>query len=232
MISPLRFFTIAPLHSPYMLVALAAVLLSGILMLVIDPAKGADALAPLALLQMLAASSGFAVAARRGHLDLLLTAGPGRVTIALTHLALSIMPGALVWLMLGFVEMLVDRTLRPRAFTSGTIVSFAAISALAWAMTVRLPRLSGGIAWLLGIAVWIVGWSGGAATALATVHAETTHPLTRAAVVTLCPFLLLGRRLAWDQALTVLPVMALAGVLAASAVVWISHMDVPLESAQ
>jgi len=221
MISPFRFFTIAPLHSRYMLLALAAVLASGLVMLIVDPAKSPQALAPLALLQMLAASSGFAVAARRGHLDLLLTAGPTRVNIALVHLGLSILPGMVVWWVLGVIEMLVGRTVDPLAFTSGTMVSLAVISTLSWALSVRLPRLSGGIAWLLGIAMWIVGWSDGAVLSSRSVL-----------VVTLCPFVLLGRRLSGADALRALPAVALAVLFTVIAVVWIVRMDVPLESAQ
>jgi hypothetical protein len=231
MISAARFFTIAPLHSPFMLLALLVVLASGVVLLLIDPGRAADALAPLALLQMLAASSGFAVAARRGHLDLLLTGGPGRVSVALTHLGLSVLPGMIVWWALGLVEMLVDRTLSPRAFASGSVVALGTISALAWALTVRLPRLSGGIAWLLGIAMWVVGWAGGA-TVIAGVNEGTADYVTRTMVVTLCPFLLLGKRLAGDQAVMVLPVLAIAGALTVSEVIWIARMDVPLESAQ
>lgn len=230
MISALRFFTIAPLHSPYMLLALGVVLVSGIVMLIIDPTRGADALAPLALLQMLAASSGFAVAARRGHFDLLLTAGPGRVNVALAHLGLSILPGIVVWTTLGVVEMVVRGTFRPLAFASGSVVSVWVVSALAWALTVRLPRLSGGIAWLLGIAMWLVGWSGGVAVIDAV--NDGADGFTRAVIVSLCPFVLIGKRLSGSDALLALPAVTLATVLAAGAVRWIARMDVALESAQ
>ena len=231
MISALRFFAIAQLHSPYMLLALGAVLVSGIGTLVVDPARGADALAPLALLQMLAASSGFAVAARRGHFDLLLTAGPGRVNVALAHLGLSILPGIVVWGTLGVVEMVVGATLRPLTFASGSVVSVWVISALAWAFTVRLPRLSGGIAWLLGIAMWMVGWSGGSAVMIA-VNEGRADALTRAVIVTLCPFVLVGKRLSGSDAVLAIPAVMLATIFTAMAVSWIARMDVPLESAQ
>lgn len=231
MISALRFFTIARLHSPYMLLALGAVLLSGIGTLIVDPARGADALAPLALLQMLAASSGFGVAARRGHFDLLLTAGPRRVNVALAHLGLSILPGIIVWGALGVVEMVVRGTLRPLAFASGSVVALWVVSALAWALTVRLPRLSGGIAWLLGIAIWIVGWSGGSAV-MEDVNEGRADGVARVVIITLCPFVLVGKRLSAGDAASILPALILATVLAAGAVTWIARMDVPLESAQ
>lgn len=231
MISTLRFFAIAQLHSPYMLLALAAVLVSGIGTLVVDPARGADAIAPLALLQMLAASSGFAVAARRGHFDLLLTAGPGRVNVGLAHLSLSILPGIIAWGTLGIVEMAVGATLRPLAFASGSVVAVWVISAAAWALTVPLPRLSGGIAWLLGIAMWMVGWSGGSAAMLALTEG-TADVFSRGVIVTLCPFVLVGKRLSGSDAILAMPAVILATSLAAAAVSWIARMDVPLESAQ
>jgi hypothetical protein len=231
MISALRFFAIAPLHSPYMLFGFGAVLASGIVMLIVDPTRGADALAPLALLQMLAASSGFAVAARRGHFDLLFTAGPRRVNVALLHFALSVLPGLVAWATLGVVEMLAGGTLRPLAFTSGSVVSLWVISAVAWALTVRLPRLSGGIAWLLGIAIWTVGWSGSAPLADTLVDARVDS-VTRAVIVALCPFVLVGQRLSGSDALFAAPAVGVSALLAAGAVNWISRMDVPLESAQ
>lgn len=229
MISPLRFFIVSPLHSRYMWVAMLAVLLWGAAMLCVDPAKGAHVLGPLALLQTLAASSGFAVAARRGHLDLLLTAGASRHAVALTHLAVSVLPGLLVWCTLGMVEIVVGRTMRPLAFTSGSAVALCAASVLAWALTVHLPRFGGGIAWLLGIAMYVVGWSDGAAL---TAGAGEEGGLTRAFVVTMCPFVLLGRRLSAHDVLVAAPIVALAALLTAGAVVAIVRMDVPLESAQ
>jgi hypothetical protein len=231
MISPVRFFAVAPLHSRYMLMALAAVLVSGLAMLLVDPAKGGDPVAPLILLQMLAASSGFAVGARRGHLDLLLTAGPSRVNIALVHLAASVLPGVLVWLALAATEAAARGTSRPRAFASGTVLAMMAVSILAWALTVPLPRLSGGIAWLLGIAMWVVGWSGGPAVLAAAPGGEAGTAL-RAVVVTLCPFVLVGHRLTMRDAPAITPLVLLSLFLGIAAVVWIARMDVSVESAQ
>jgi hypothetical protein len=230
MISALRFFLVSPIHSRYMLVAMAAVLGSGAVMLLADPEKGADVLGPLALLQMLAASSGFAVAARRGHMDLLLTAGPTRSIVAVTHLALSVVPGLVVWCTLGLLEMVAAKTLSPLAFTSGSVVAFVAISTLAWSWSVRLPRLTGGIAWLLGIATSMVGWSGGPVALAAA--AGGTDLVTRALVAAVCPLVLLGRRLAGDDLVVAVPVLLLAAACTTGAVIDIVRMDVPLESAQ
>lgn len=204
------------LHSPFMLLALVIAAGSGLTIVVLNPSRGAEALGPLALVQMFAASSGFAVPARRGHLDLLLTGGTPRWLIALTHFAVSVVPGLLAWIVVTAVEMAVGRTLAPKGLSSGTIVAFAVISALAWALTVRLPRLSGAIAWLLAMAVWFVG----------------APDVPAALVVMLCPFVLLGGRLAGDQLDAALPIVAVAALLTAFAMTWIVRTDVPLESAQ
>jgi hypothetical protein len=230
-ISPSRFFIVVPLHSPYMLVALGVAWLSGVVVLLIDPSNGPRALGPLALLQMFAASSGFAVAARRGHLDLLLTSGAGRSYIAVTHLGLSVLPGMIAWAGLAVVEMLVRGTLAPSALASGTIVAWGLISTLAWSLTVWLPRLSGGIAWLLAIAAWLVGWSEGA-NAIAAVQHEAVGYAARALVIAFCPFVLLGQSVQGDQALAAIPATAFATLFAAFAVTRIVRMDVPLESTQ
>jgi hypothetical protein len=48
----------------------------------------------------------------------------------------------------------------------------------------------------------------------------------------LCPFLLVGRPLPWSATWTVLPAGALSVVAVAAALVWITHMDIPLEASQ
>jgi hypothetical protein len=230
MISAVRFFAVAPLHSRYMLLAMAAVLASGTAMLLVDPGKGDDAVAPLVLLQMLSASSGFAVGARRGYLDLLLTGGASRVSIALVHFAVSVLPGAIVWTILGAIEAARLGALSPQAFSSGTVAAMCAVSVLAWALTVPLPRLSGGIAWLLGIAVWVVGWSGGRVV-LALPRAGAPDPFD-VLVVTVCPFVLIGRRVGVDDAQVLGPLVTVCALGGVAAVAWIARMDIPLESAQ
>ena len=230
-ISPARFFIVVPLHSPYMLAALGVGWLSGVVVLLIDPLGGPQALRPLALLQMLAASSGFVVAARRGHLDLLLTSGAGRIQVAVTHLGLSVLPGMIAWVALAVVEMLTRRTLAPTALASGTIVCWGLISTLAWSLTVWLPRLSGGVAWLVAIGTWLVGWPDGASLVQA-VQYEAAGYGSRALVIAFCPFVLLGRSVEGAQALAAVPATVLAVLFAAFAISRIARMDVPLESAQ
>lgn len=231
MIAPLRFLRVVPLQSPYMLLALAAVGLSSAAMIALDPTMGEDAIAPVALLQMFAASSGFAVPARRGHFDLLLTGGAPRLRIATAHLAVSILPGVALWLALGLAEMAAARTLTPRAFAPGTVFAMFMVSVLAWAITVPLPRLSGGIAWLLLIALALVGWLEWRSLVTAA-GTGTLDPATLAAMYLVCPLLLVGQRLGPVQAAALVPGVLVATGAAAAAVWWITRMDVPLESAQ
>jgi hypothetical protein len=230
-IAPLQFLRVVPLHSPYMLLALGAVGLSSAAMIALDPTMGEDAIAPVALLQMFAASSGFAVPARRGHFDLLLTGGAPRLRIAAAHLAASVLPGVALWIALGLAEMAAARTVSPRAFAGGTVFAMFTISVLAWAITVPLPRLSGGIAWLLLIALALVGWLEWRALVTAA-GTGTLNPAALAGIYLVCPLLLVGQRLGPAQAVALVPGLLVAALAAGIAVCWIARMDVPLESAQ
>ena len=66
--------------------------------------QGVKTVAPVLLLQLFAAASGFMVPARRGHYDLLLTRGDSRLAIAVVHWAMSILPGVLSWFVLAAIE--------------------------------------------------------------------------------------------------------------------------------
>ena len=98
-------------------------------------------------------------------------------------------------------------------------------------VTVPLPRLSGGIAWLLLIALALVGWLEWRAVVTAA-GAGTLDPPTLAAVYLLCPLLLVGRPVRGSQLATLLPGAAVALLACGVAIWWIARMDVPLESAQ
>jgi hypothetical protein len=182
---------------------------------------------PIVFLQMFAASTGFAVPARRGHYDLLLTSGAARLRIASTHLVLSIAPGIAAWLTLAFVELLV-RGGESLALAPGSVMALLLVSTLAWAVTVPLPRLSGGIIWLLAIVMLTGATDGWRAIALSDGPASPSGAL----VYALCPFLLAGRPLPWPAAWVVMPAVVLSAVAVASAVAWVGRMDVALEASQ
>jgi hypothetical protein len=215
-VGSLRYFSTVGLHSMYLLSVMSAATVAGGVLLMINPSKGAEAIGPVALVQMFAAASGFAVPARRGHLDLLFTSGAARLSIALTHFAVSIAPGVVMWILLGLIEIIVTRTTSPKAFASGTVLVFVLMSGPPWALTIGLPRLSGAIGWLLVMAVWRAAGldSGGVIGTM------------------LSPFELLGQHLTSDQLHAAWPSIVLAVVLPAVALMRIVYMDVPLESAQ
>jgi hypothetical protein len=228
-IGPFAFNGVVPLHSSYMRLAFLIVTGFGTVMLVVDPSSGEQVVVPVVALQMFAASTGFAVPARRGHYDLLMTGGAGRLQIAATHLLLSVAPGLAAWLVLGFVELALTAG-RSRVFATGTVAALGFASSLAWAATVPLPRLSGGIIWLLAIVMFLAssdGWRGAAVAAR-----DGTSSVESALLYALCPFVLVGRPLSWADAWVLVPGMALAVLSVASALVWVTRMDVPLEASQ
>jgi hypothetical protein len=100
------------------------------------------------LLQMFGAATGFTHAARRGHYDPVLCGPQSRLPAAAAHAAGSMLPGIVAWL--GVI--CVDQVTRPRHLSTGLSVSAIEallwISVVAWCLTLRLPRYSGGLLWL------------------------------------------------------------------------------------
>src|SRR5687767_5084899 len=148
-ISPLRFFRVVPTQPMLIVWTFMVVMAVGSMALVYEPSRSGDLMRPVLLLQLFAASSGFEVPARRGHYDLLLTSGHRRIWVALVHWTTSIAPGVLAWLVLAAVEVAARRGADTKLLASGTCAAMGLVSTMPWAITVRLPRFSGGIGWLL-----------------------------------------------------------------------------------
>jgi hypothetical protein len=206
--------------SPALVGALAiAVVVAGVGLLV-EIGSSRNALAPLFLVQLLAASSGVAGPARRGHYDLLLTSGESRVSIGLMHWAMSIAPGVLGWLAIAALDVALEVTLRRSLATislsSGTLVAMLLVSTLPWAVTAPCPKLTGGIAWLLLLAI---------AMALMSEAWWNTSP-----AVFLYPWLWVGHRLARSDVPLVAAMLAVAGAAMTATLAWMRRMDVPLEA--
>jgi hypothetical protein len=230
-VSALRFFGIVPLHSTYMLLGLVALGVSGVAQLVIDPGRGTDAAVPVCLLQMFAVSSGFSVPARRGHFDAVLTGGSSRLGVALTHWLVSVAPGVAVWLTLGVCEQALAPPGRGAVFSNGTIVAMVLISTLGWALSVPLPRLSGGVIWLVVLFVALTA-SGDWRAALPAVAGHGASAWSLVGMSLVCPLLLVGTVLEPRELLTLLPVLGAALLIAAAAVVWIGRANICLEASQ
>jgi hypothetical protein len=213
-----------------MLVGLGALGIFGMTALAIDPQRGMDVTVPVLLLQMFAVSSGFAVPARRGHFDLLLTGGVSRHAVAIVHWAMSVAPGVAVWLVLGCVEWALAG--RPAAaFASGSIAAAIMISTLGWAMTVPLPRMTGGVMWLVAFFIVIAASENWREILLRAVDGGPGHLDVGVAFV-LCPLLLVGTELDRPHILALLPGLGVAAIAMAAAIGWIVRTDISLEAAQ
>jgi hypothetical protein len=65
------------------------------------------------------------------------------------HLVASVLPGVLAWVVLAGYEAAADGGAASISLTTGTIAALGIVSVLSWTATVPLPRLTGGILWLL-----------------------------------------------------------------------------------
>jgi hypothetical protein len=214
---PLRFFRVVTTQPSLIVWTFVVVMFVGVMAIVREPSASAGAMVPVLLLQLFAASSGFEVPARRGHYDLLLTSGHHRVWMAVAHWATSIAPGITVWLSLAAVEAAVSAP-RTRLLTSGTLTAMALVSTLPWAITVRLPRFSGGIGWLLALAISTSVWP--------------SMPLSSTWGYLVYPAGLVGQRLGVEGGLVAASAIVLALGAMVAACRWVSRATVPLEAAQ
>ena len=226
MTEAIRFFRAVGLTDAMLAFGLAtAVIVSGAT-IVMNGGYTSGALAPIFLLQALASASGFLVPARRGYYDLLLTSSGDRILIGITHWGISAAPGIVCWVVLAGIE----HALGGRASMSlapGTIVGMVLISTLPWAITVPLPRLTGGVAWLT-IGALVVSIAPGQLLPSSAHDGFVARTLT----ILICPWLLVGRELIGVDlaAATAATVVSLA--MFTSALLWIDRADIPLEAAQ
>jgi hypothetical protein len=193
-----------------MLVAFGVAALVGGAALMMNAQHGLEAAAPVLLLQLFAAASGFMVPARRGYFDLLLTQGDSRIAIAAMHWAMSVVPGILSWSVLAAIERICGGS---SLVAPGTLLALFVVSTMPWSVTVPLPRLSGAIVWLLVFALASAALPG----------------RNMSAASLLLPWALLGTNPHPFAAAIV--VACVTGAMVA-AFAWINRMDVPLESGQ
>jgi hypothetical protein len=106
------------------------------------------------------------------------------------------------------------------------------VSTLPWAITVALPRFSGGIGWLLVAVTASTTFSSdvmGEWTATSTRIEELVWPAWSFFIY---PMGAVGQHLARAQVIAVVPALALAACTMVVACRWIARRDVPLEAAQ
>ena len=211
----IRFFRVVPPVPALMQGAFAASVVAAAVALSLHATNPYGALAPLFLLQTLAASSGFAVPARRGHYDLLLTSGASRFQIGVAHFVASILPGVLCWVLIAVLEAVSGSGFPSVALASGTVAALLIVSALSWAATVPLPRLTGGIVWLLIF--------------VAPLDHDLFPPV---ASVLALPWTLVGTDILTFGAVPVASAAVVVVIAVAGALTWICRTDITLQVAR
>ena len=228
-----RFFLVVPPMPLLMVGALLVVTGVSAVVIVVEPSRTAGALTPILLLQLFACASGFDVPARRGHYDLLLTRGEVRRRVIVAHWAASALPGVLCWLLLAIVGYTVNRSGSSTALlNTGTLSAVLLVSTIPWATTVRLPRFSGAIGWLLILSTLSLAAPRMLAIDLPVSIGGWHEWLKVAWAVLAYPPLLVGQSLGGWATLVVVPglLFAVAALLVAF---WsINRRDIPLEAAQ
>jgi hypothetical protein len=232
MLYVIRFFHVVPPVPPLVGGTLAVITAISSAAVVSTPQRATGALAPVLLLQLFAASSGFALPARRGHYDLLLTRGGSRARVAIAHWLASVAPGIVSWLVLAGVEVVAGQGANAALLASGTVAAVFVVSTLPWALTVALPRFSGGIGWLLALVTAATTFSAGVIDDWAVGSTSADALAWAAWMFLLYPLSAVGQPLAPLQVVAAAPALALAVASMVVACRWASRADVPLEAAQ
>ena len=149
----LRYFVVISVVPPVFVAGFVIAVAAGALHLAANPTAAVEALTPVVLLQLLVASAGFQVPARRGHFDLLLTSGTSRWQIGLAHCVVSITPGIVSWVCVGMLELAASHGAVSRSFAAGTCAAFLASSLVGWGAAVYSSRIGCAIGWLLVMTV-------------------------------------------------------------------------------
>ena len=218
------FRVVSPLPS-LMVTTTIVVAVGAAIAVMLVPSRVEDALAPLLVLQLFAAASGFLSPARRGYYDLLFTRGCGRWSIVVGHWSMSIAPGVLAWGVVGVAEAVGRRGYPGVALATGSLVALLLVSALPWAFTVGMPRFSGAIAWLVVLAALTRIWS-----PAVLAGAVERRSWEGALAVFVYPYLVVGRALSWSDIGVIAPPLAAALLLLVGTWCWAACADYPLEA--
>jgi hypothetical protein len=191
-------------------------------------ASGSGVLTPLLVLQIFAVSSGFQLALRRGHYDLVLSRGIPAPGVLCAHWMASVAPGATAWILVAVVEAVVSHA--PVALTSGSVVAFGLASSIPWALTTPLPRFAAAIGWLMLLVTSLAVVPSGQAELVAALRDARPSALGALAVVAY-PMALVGTDAAQLPVGTITPGLACAIGSVTAALVGHRRTDAPLETA-
>ena len=223
-----RFYRVVPPVSPLMRVSFVAITAASIAAVLLGLRSGSSAAVPILVLQLFAASAGFASAARRGHYDVLLTGGVGRLGTAIVHWAMSVAPGVASCLALSATEVIVAAD-SGTVSLSGTLTALFVVSTVPWAMTVGLPRFSGAIGWMLMFVMVLTLGPPADGSPVGALDATSGPTWGAALSAIIFPIGMAGRDLTAHVA-TLIPALVLSCVSMAGALVWIHVTDIPLEA--
>ena len=184
------FFSVVRLYPNYAVVVLWAVVVLSLVTLWLNPRELDSGLGMILFVQMFLASTGFAVRARRGHFDPLLTSGSDRVTVAVAHWTVSILPGAAAWALVAAMGYILGSPAAVSALAGTRLVAFLIVSAVAWAVGFLLPGGTAGALWI-GILIALLTRNADLLAASDST-ASGIRVLQQAATLILCPFLLIG----------------------------------------
>lgn len=225
----LQFFRVVRPVPRLMRVTFAVVTTASAARLLLGSDTVAPVLLPILLLQTFAVSTGFMGYARRGHFDLLLTRGAGRVPVAALYWLLSATPGILCWLTLAAVEIVWQRT--AMLLSGGTVAAVLCVSMVPWAISVPLTRFSGATGWLLALVMTVTLTPAGVGP-YGLWQVQRGEPWWWSGLAFLLfPGRLVGEPLHTDG-LAVLAPITLVIVTMAGAFAWIWQADLPLETGQ
>lgn len=191
MLRALRFFFIIGLHPSYALALLIAIVLVGGWTTGMMPGELDSGLGMLLFLQMFLVSTGFAIPARQGHFDPLLTCAASRPRIAAAHCLASIAPGAAGWLALALIGLAVGSPAAWSALIGDRMAALVIVSAVGWTAGFLLPHGAAGVLWIAALVTLLLTHTDVVPTwslAMERSVAVVIHAVT----VTLCPFVLIG----------------------------------------
>ena len=118
-----------------------------------------------------------------------------------------------------------------RLLASGTLAALGLVSTLPWAITMRLPRFSGGIGWLLALAISTSVWPS-ASVSIGQSSPDVGSLLSSAWGFLVYPAGLVGHELRLTDLGAIAPALVLACGSMVAACRWVSRASVPLEAAQ
>lgn len=235
-VQPVRYFLVVSPQPRYLLIGFVLLIALGAWLLQANPSDVGAPFVPLLFLQMFASSSEFKGPASRGYFDALLVSGWSRHVVAVSHWVSAVLPGVAAWAVLGSVELALVGHQRAICYEPRSLVALLLVSTVPWALTLPLPRLSGGVLWNLLILVLGATRQGAGflRNAVTTTHIAPTDDLASAAAAyAACPFLLLDPSTSSASASPfVLAVeVALAVVAMVGGVVYLTRRDYPVAQA-